>query len=268
MPIPSFSSIKGDTTEELINAIERQRKEMNWLLSSLDTSNIKELNANVVNTGILNANNVKVKSDLDKGFIELYQGLTINNGTKDTFIVDLEGNVVMDGNHLVTNNGLPLFQSYTNDNGGVTLIYDINGNLNAKIGSEEGTGGNRGGTFILYDDSQTEPRIEMGISKNSGSGVIIMRDSVGRPKIHFASDNDGTEDSLSAPIMGILNDSGSFQTYFTETKGYINSDLVATQPWVEGKGYTTFSGSGISGSFTTSDGKTVDVSDGLITSIA
>jgi len=64
-----------------------------------------------------------------------------------------------------------------------------------------------------------------------------------------------------------------FKLYFdsnVDGGGYTLSNVIvdgyATQSWVEGKGYVV--GNGISGTFTTVDGKTVTVSNGLITGIA
>lgn len=73
--------------------------EMNWLTGNLDSVNIKELTANKIMTGILNAALVTVKSTLSGGaYIVLdHNGMRINDGTKDVFIADIQGQVTMTG---------------------------------------------------------------------------------------------------------------------------------------------------------------------------
>lgn len=51
MPVPNFSPVIGTNSEEILDSLEKQRKELQWLLQSLDTTNVKELNAEVINAG-------------------------------------------------------------------------------------------------------------------------------------------------------------------------------------------------------------------------
>lgn len=48
--------------EEILNYVEKLRKEVTWLFGNLDTSNIAELNAKVINAGSINADQVKVEA--------------------------------------------------------------------------------------------------------------------------------------------------------------------------------------------------------------
>ncbi|MEG0260483.1 MAG: hypothetical protein RR651_11470, partial [Lysinibacillus sp.] len=70
MPVPSFSSIKGNTPEQLLDSLEKLRKELWWLLQSLDSSNVKELNADVINAGRIEAKYLKVghETDFEEGY--------------------------------------------------------------------------------------------------------------------------------------------------------------------------------------------------------
>lgn len=60
MPFPSLTEVSGADIDELIDSLEKQRKELQWLLSSLDNSNVKELNADVINAGTINGERLKI----------------------------------------------------------------------------------------------------------------------------------------------------------------------------------------------------------------
>lgn len=45
MPVPISKTIAGTDLQRVLDAMEKQRKEMAWLLESLDSTNIKELSA-------------------------------------------------------------------------------------------------------------------------------------------------------------------------------------------------------------------------------
>jgi hypothetical protein len=45
MPVPISNTIAGTDLQRVLDAMEKQRKEMAWLLESLDSANIKELSA-------------------------------------------------------------------------------------------------------------------------------------------------------------------------------------------------------------------------------
>lgn len=63
MPIPTFSNISGADIAELIDSLEKQRKELEFVLSSLDNSNVLELNADVINAGVINAKHISIGSE-------------------------------------------------------------------------------------------------------------------------------------------------------------------------------------------------------------
>jgi hypothetical protein len=92
------------STEEysdyLAGLLARNLREILWIITgNLDSMNIKELTANKIMTGILNAALVTVKSALSGGaYIVLdHNGMRINDGTKDVFIADIAGQVTMTG---------------------------------------------------------------------------------------------------------------------------------------------------------------------------
>lgn len=115
MPVPGFQPVVGTNVEEIVDSLEKQRKELNWLLQSLDTSNVKELNAEVINAGRINAKHIRIGSDteFEDGYdtralfevtndritasVESINGqiatLTIESNQIKTSVVDLENNL-------------------------------------------------------------------------------------------------------------------------------------------------------------------------------
>lgn len=82
--------------------------------------------------------------------------------------------LVINGKQSVRSGGTILLESYKDTNGGRLAIYDNSGQINAILGSEKGSGGNRGGTLILYDDSWSKKRVEMSVF-HYGYGAINIR---------------------------------------------------------------------------------------------
>lgn len=115
MPVPGFSSVVGTNIEEIVDSLEKQRKELMWLLQSLDTTNVKELNAEVINAGRINAKHLRIGSDteFEDGYdtralfevtndritasVESINGqiatLTIESNQIKTSVIDLENNL-------------------------------------------------------------------------------------------------------------------------------------------------------------------------------
>lgn len=97
MPVPTFSGLPPHATfqdhEDKINTLVNQLRN---LLLNLDTLNIAELSADVINAGTINANLVQIRSDLTTGYIQIDKnGMVVNNGLYDTFKVDMNGAVTM-----------------------------------------------------------------------------------------------------------------------------------------------------------------------------
>lgn len=53
MPFPTLSSITGEDVQEIKDSLEKQRKELQWLLSSLDELNIKSLSAELITADMI-----------------------------------------------------------------------------------------------------------------------------------------------------------------------------------------------------------------------
>lgn len=88
MPIPSFSPIVGTNSEEILDSLEKQRKELQWLLQHLDSKNVKELNAEVINAGRISSKHLKVGSDTE--FEEGYDTRALFEVTNDRITLEVE----------------------------------------------------------------------------------------------------------------------------------------------------------------------------------
>lgn len=88
MPIPSFSPIIGTNSEEILDSLEKQRKELQWLLQHLDTTNVKELNAEVINAGRISAKYLKVGSETE--FEDGYDTRALFEVTNDRITLEVE----------------------------------------------------------------------------------------------------------------------------------------------------------------------------------
>lgn len=60
MPAPNLTQASGSDINELIDSLEKQRKELNWILQHLDNSNVVELNADVINAGTINGERIVI----------------------------------------------------------------------------------------------------------------------------------------------------------------------------------------------------------------
>lgn len=109
-----------ETPEELIQIVARLQKDLNWLLQGrLSSINIRELTADKIKTGVLDAGLVTVRADLDGGaYIQMDSagGLVINDGTKDTFHADINGLVTMIGALIQSAEGYPRVEINSGNN--------------------------------------------------------------------------------------------------------------------------------------------------------
>lgn len=109
-----------ESPDDLIQAIARMQKMLNWIMQGkLSSTNIRELTADKIKTGTLDAGLVTVRADLDGGaYIQMDSagGLVINDGTKDTFHADINGLVTMIGALIQSSTGYPRIELNSADN--------------------------------------------------------------------------------------------------------------------------------------------------------
>lgn len=89
-----------DQVDYLTNELAKTQKTLRYLLNGgLDTDNVNELNAKVVNAGILNTNLVTIKAEDGSAYYLIDKnGIVANNGSENTFDFDLAtGNLSIKG---------------------------------------------------------------------------------------------------------------------------------------------------------------------------
>lgn len=118
MPLFNFTMSENGTKEDLAELY----KLLTFLLNGkLDSVNIRQLTADKITTGTLDAGVVTIRADLDGGAyiqIDSVNGLVINDGTKDTFHADINGLVTMIGALIQSDTGYPRIEI----NSGANLI--------------------------------------------------------------------------------------------------------------------------------------------------
>lgn len=204
---------------------------------STGSSTINDLRKSTISTDSVH-NGVQVGDDFgirivsgDRKFVTTLnatEGISIEDMVRSLkmFFVDIANSTLtMDGIQQLTKDGKVVIINTTNDNGGLFKIFDKDGNLNAKMGSENGTSDNNGGTLILYNDSENSPRVELGIAKDGGFGVINLKDSSGKVTVVAEAD-----DSNGNGIVGIVDSSGIKRRLATEkyVQDYVADHMPST----------------------------------------
>ncbi len=101
----AYKAVEGELNA---NTEPKLQRDLEWLLANLDSLNVRKLTADVIDAGTLNANLVTIRSDLTSGYIQLDgSGMIVNNGSFNTFTVDLNGNVVMTSATIQSSTGYP-----------------------------------------------------------------------------------------------------------------------------------------------------------------
>lgn len=138
--------------------------ELDWLLGGfVDSKNIRELTANKIRTGTLDAGIVTVRADYTGGaFIELSaNGIRINDGTNDTFIANTDGQVTMTGAQVQSSSA-----SYPRvEMSSSTQIFKAAGSDTKDVTIEAGTSGTPG---MFFHSGATN-----GAISNDGTSFLI-----------------------------------------------------------------------------------------------
>jgi hypothetical protein len=123
-----------------------------------------------------------------------------------------------------------LTKIYDSLTGGKIEVYDASNGINARLGSESGSGDNTGGTLMLYNHSINKPRIALGTLSAEDTGVFEALDKNNNVRIQIQATNKKYGDLA---FIGIRNESKVMKTYLTEEYGYINGKKVITQDYLE-----------------------------------
>lgn len=224
MPGRSPDIILANRPKSLFDAViqERQNRE------SLDNLVVKQ--TEIYNGVQINSEGLTVKSrtGLITININANEGINIIRGSISVFRVDTNGNLMMDGNLLVTNgNGAtPLLQAYRDARGGILNIHDINGFLVTRLGVEEAGASRRGGSLQIYSSSSStieRVKIDTGQNALNDGGRITLTNSNGVGTVVINS-------STTTPSITLQSAAG--QTYLSSFEGFIGGQEIATQQWV------------------------------------
>lgn len=156
------------------------------------------------------------------------EGISIEDVVRNLkmFFVDIANSTLtMDGIQQLTKDGKVVIINTTNDNGGLFKIFDKDGNLDVKMGSENGTSDNIGGTFILYNSGENNPRVELGTAADGDYGAMNLKDSSGTVKVvAYADDSNGNG------IVGIIDNNGVKHRFATEkyVQDYVADHMPST----------------------------------------
>lgn len=268
MPMPRIGRTDKETIQNLIDAYIMMRKELEFVMRALDSDNVTEINTNITNVqsdkGTTKIDGpLLIMTDLGK-HIRRKEGLDTatglftdewydENGNRTAYI-DSDGKlVVVDGTFTGTITGAAITGGTITGSsiigGTISIVTDANIGQNLYLGNVSGNV--HKGIFFYSDDTPGSITIEggtMGVTISSKANVTL------RP-----ADGCKVDTPSDMNISGNLSVGGTSAT--------IRGNTIATQLWVQSQGYITGT-SGATGSFTTADGKTVTVSNGLITSIA
>lgn len=186
-----------------------------------------------------NYGGVKISEDglqtmatVEKGVVIMLsakEGILIKKGEIKKFYVDTDGNVTFDGRLLITkgDGATPMLEAFLDELGGRLLMYDVDGNLNVKMGSEESGGGQQGGILKLYHDDEQHLRVQLGAFTGEGNGGgLSLFDNTDKARVVAIALNDSR-----GGLIGIADESGSARTTLTLTEGRINGEKIATQQW-------------------------------------
>ncbi|SDX05570.1 hypothetical protein [Paenibacillus sp. PDC88] len=124
--------------KSLLNVTVMLTEELTYLLNNLDTRNVNELNADIINAGTINANLVKIMSELSNGGYISFdgEGMKVNDGTRDTMTIGLDGKPRMSGAYIESAEGYPkvvmdpdgnLFRAYLDANNYIGIEADYAG---------------------------------------------------------------------------------------------------------------------------------------------
>jgi type V secretory pathway adhesin AidA len=190
MALPTITTLspKPDFTE-VVQKLNKLIQDYNNTLLNLDSLNVVSLTASNIDTGILNAGIVTIRSDLTAGaYIQIDgNGMVVNNGTFDTFTVDINGAVTMTSATIQSASGYPkvvidpnndLFGAFNTANdyiaveadygGAPSLNFFAGGTLQARMDMLLG--------FEIFNNSSTNPMVIDGGTMGTRMGNIFTFD--------------------------------------------------------------------------------------------
>lgn len=165
-------------------------------------------------------NGVVVMMNATEGFILEKDGIR-------KFFVDQDGKLQLDGElHITSDDGnKKMLEAFLEESGGTVKIYNVDGIINAQIGSNVYSYADCGGALNLYSDNG-DLKVDIYIDRNTESGRILLRDGNGESRININADD------VDGAIIQISDHNGDLKTFLSEDSGFIGGEPIATHNWV------------------------------------
>jgi hypothetical protein len=249
-PLPSFT---GAPSWSSVDDIRRQMNsicdDLNFFFTNLDSLNVKHLTADVIDAGTLNANLVTIRSDLTAGaYIQIDgTGFTINDGTRDTFHADINGQVTMTGAVVQSALGYPrvvmdptgnLIGAYQDSDDFISLVPLFSGTPSVNFTA---SGTLRG--QIHVETSSNDLRIvgTSGILLQTSSGDIELRPATIGGLVTIPSWSLLYSSGTSTDLQTYLNGKAGVGANTSSAGGHTHGIPNGTVLMVDGGGTVTFS---------------------------
>lgn len=164
----------------------------------------------------------------------IIEALTVNAG-------DINAGGVINGCSINQVIGGQIVNEFTNDAfGGLTQMYDLDGNLQSSIGCISGTGNNVGGSITLFRDGD-HPTVMISATEAKEAGFVTLCDFNGTLRVSI----EGKDVNNSSSIT-LTDTNNVVQSYLNESTGCIGGQLIATEQYVLNAGrdwYFSWAGS-------------------------
>lgn len=166
-----------------------------------------------------------------EAFLNATEGIAIKRDGKYKFYASAtEDELVLDGKLNITSNDITMLEGFKDDAGGTLKIYDNDGLLNVRIGSNKFSSTHNGGSLVIYADNATknDPRLELLINDTDGAGEIFVMDEDGNRRISLHGVTNGDTELI------VQNDDGSERTVITPYVITIDNSPVITEVVLDG----------------------------------
>lgn len=270
-PLPKIRN--DDSLEKLRAAVGAGFDVIEYLLNGgLDSLNIRRLTADKIYTGTLDAGKVTIRSNLNGGAYVVIDGngITVYDGSQNTFTVDINGNVTInDATFRINLSGSAYIQF---DPSGMIVN---NGTINTVEIDTSGNASFRGDIVAGAD-------IDVTSDVYIGDNLYMNESSTGEKAIIFNNSSGGTAGRIASQSGDLSITAGGFITmtigssqglvvnekvtapvFEATTAVTVNGAVVATEGYVNAGLATKANGSGINA--TIPPGSTLSVSNGVIT---